>query len=1014
MEVSYTSILSLIMMLFSTAFCFAAASRIAVVCAPADNEQFQKGGLKLGGLGWPEDDYTDMQISELTANLSKYHVVAILGVYHHVNPREFIPYAKEWRTYVENGGCLVVADANDPAHLEWFQAIDARLQWSCKEQKNPHSGEPPAWIARDHPLMRGNLIWSVPVNCPTAWSQSLTTLIADPAGKPLLVYREIGNGALFISSAFSYHGWPSIEFIQALPAWLADPERLSQESRLPSNTGIASLSIPELDSLPIMDGTIGESEWPVDAVSFPYTLDNKPALQQTECRVARTKHDLLFAFTCYDTDLPKAVDFIKADSAGLWATDCVEVFLQPFGTGTEVYHFMVNVNGAMYQEKTGDTSWDAYWSAATLRQSNKWCVEMRIPFVSLGLTTAIPPCGEMRANFNRRYQTRRGQAAQVSGWSFAPNGFDKPDAFGRLTGIAASNSSDVSTAEISLSPPTTWIVGDNTVKAQFRQSGGESLTLEIVCVDRKTDRILGTSKTIRCRPNSMQEISLKVELGREGSYSLQLLLRDARQENRIFASSRQIHAVVPPLLVTKLLSPCYRNSIQSRDPWKGIWLQGVVTGKLSSEAVVKVSLVDGATLAPVWMKQKRIGRRKTIEVKKAAVELQAGAYRLTIDIEDHDTRVYSYQRPIHVLPPADTEITFDHKRICYLNGRPIFPIGLYHVHNEAVEFINTRAAELGLPEISIEEAFQSVKAHGFNFTVGGYITDERVMQSAHDAGLYIVPWSGSPTADELQSWVTTAKRYPHIFFWYGIDEPMGIMQQWARDAYERYQQLDHHRPVSAACFKPNHFPLVAEFFDFIMMDPYCIRHTPLKTISEWVAAGLKATDGMLPVWVVPQAFAIDGSIEEPTNEELRCQAYLSIIGGATGLCWYAYTTYEPWARNPKGRNQWFLPDSHLWDYFTQLNAEIEQVSPILLHGNSLGPAQCDTDAIHSNIWEYKKKQYLIAANHTDKPVSGVFTQLTGGTARVLFEARDIVLQRNTLQDTFKPLEVHIYELIHAK
>lgn len=143
---------------------------------------------------------------------------------------------------------------------------------------------------------------------------------------------------------------------------------------------------------------------------------------------------------------------------------------------------------------------------------------------------------------------------------------------------------------------------------------------------------------------------------------------------------------------------------------------------------------------------------------------------------------------------------------------------------------------------------------------------------------------------------------------------------------------------------------------------------------------------------------------------MKYRASQSPCSGAKGLIWYAYWTHEPYYENPKGRNQWFLPDSHLWEYFPKLNAEVQKLSPLFLKGNSQGPAECSNPDIHSNIWTYNGIRYLIAVNPTDKPVKCSFAKVKGNKAEVLFEGRSVDIKTGSFEDEFKPLEAHVYRI----
>jgi hypothetical protein len=159
---------------------------------------------------------------------------------------------------------------------------------------------------------------------------------------------------------------------------------------------------------------------------------------------------------------------------------------------------------------------------------------------------------------------------------------------------------------------------------------------------------------------------------------------------------------------------------------------------------------------------------------------------------------------------------------------------------------------------------------------------------------------------------------------------------------------------------------------------------------------------------MPQAFAVTGANEEPTRDELRCQAYLGLARGATGLFWYALSTSDA-TKGYKGRPIWYLPDSPLWDAFKDLNAEIHSLEPFLLQGKPQDPVECDSMCIRTRSWEHEGSVYVIAVNPYSEPVDCTFPKLNGKGAQLLLETRTLT-DAKSLSDHFDPLAVHVYKL----
>ncbi|MHB1458966.1 MAG: hypothetical protein ACYC0V_18810, partial [Armatimonadota bacterium] len=114
--------------------------------------------------------------------------------------------------------------------------------------------------------------------------------------------------------------------------------------------------------------------------------------------------------------------------------------------------------------------------------------------------------------------------------------------------------------------------------------------------------------------------------------------------------------------------------------------------------------------------------------------------------------------------------------------------------------------------------------------------------------------------------------------------------------------------------------------------------------------------------------------------------------------------------NPKGSKQWYLPDSRLWDYFKILNNKINDFTPVIINGNSIGPAKSDNNQIYTNVWKWNKNTYIIAVNPTDKLMAFALSELEAKSADVIGENRGLSIKVGTLHDTFEPLGVHVYQL----
>jgi hypothetical protein len=972
--------------------------------------------------GWEMDAYENTRTADLIAALERYAVVVFGTGYNIEHPQDLAAQAAAWRAYVEGGGCLVVTDANYEPMFAWLTAVDPALRWGSRNAMNAWAEAPPAWTDAGHPLLRGVKPPNVPWTYPAFWSQAFTPLVADTDRRPIVAYLEIGKGIVVVSSAYRQYDFPSAPFLQNLVAWAKDPERLAaaQQRRAAAEAAAQNLpviDIPLLDPAPVVDGTITDAEWQ-GATRLPdfVAMDGSRGLtQRTACRVGRTAQGLFVAFQCYDQDVANVGRRITERDGAVWTDDCVELFLDPTGGRQEPLHFIVNAAGAQYDERGADPAWDRYWVARTAVAPGLWMAEFHIPFAALDLSAGKAPAPAWAGNFYREFPGRNGVPQELSGWSPTFSNFAAAAHFGSLRGIEVPGSRYTLAPEIAVQAPGRWFSGDNPVTVTLTALPTQAAAFTLACVE------VGNQVQTEAVPRTVlaagqkAELTAQVALATDAPREVQFVARDAAEPERVLASSRVLRALPAPVLELALLAPTFRGTVQSRDPDKALRLAGRVgdPGSVNGALRLRASLIPQGHSRPIWQQAQVVTPRSETSFVGTLAEVPPGAYEVQIDLQDEAQQLIARERhEIRVLAPAPVEVSFDARRACRVNGTPVFPIGLYHVSEPALALVNGRAKELGLPELSLEEMLTGCRDHGFNTVVRGWgMPGEEYMQITQKLGLWVLPEVGAPDAAALPALVDVANRFGNLLLWYGVDEPGGERLQMALDAHARFAKADPHRPVAAACNNVGVFAAGVRAYDVLMMDPYLIyptRNQSLEGIAGWVDAGMKAGGGRVPIWVVPQAFAIDNVWAEPTDVELRCQAYLSVVHGATGLVWYAWYTTEPWSQNPRGRKQWFLPDSPLWPYFTTLNAEIDQLAPTVLQGETRGPAAGDTATIHSQRWELDGVTTLIAVNPLAQEQSCRFTGLPGDAADVLFEGRQMPLQGGVGSDRFAPLAVHVY------
>ncbi len=184
---------------------------------------------------------------------------------------------------------------------------------------------------------------------------------------------------------------------------------------------------------PTIDGKLIEPCWRsgTAASGFKLLRTGKLAGQPTDARVACDDENLYVAFVCRDDQMDRLVATVTTRDGEVFRDDCVELFLAPRSDPVPYYHLLVNPLNTQRDEVCTDTRWNARWTSAVSRETDRWVVEIALPFRELPLDAAS--LGPWRINLAREQTSR----AEVSSWAPCASLFHEPSRFGTLTGLDA-------------------------------------------------------------------------------------------------------------------------------------------------------------------------------------------------------------------------------------------------------------------------------------------------------------------------------------------------------------------------------------------------------------------------------------------------------------------------------------------------------------------------------------------------------------------------------------------------
>ena len=783
--------------------------------------------------------------------------------------------------------------------------------------------------------------------------------------------------------------------------------------------GIPQLQLRRLRDPPVLDGNINESAWENAAwIDRFVQMDGSGEIRNpTEVRLGYDDQALYLAFVCHDDQADRLQTLETQRDGTVYKDDCVEVFLDPAGTRQQFKHFIVNVAGVQYDDDSGDSSWNATWDAVPRRYADRWTVEFRIPFASLGLGNlfALPLVkgsgNGVQPNWIANFNRNNPKSGELTGWSPTFGGFRSPGRFGELAGL------DVDFSRFAMcgcwkDRPEPWRRGENRVEMEIENRTEREITgiMSLTQLGREGGPLAVTTLTLPPGERKVAALTASLEETGEAWLAAQFVSVAGPAWN-----APPLGVTIPELLETVLLQPAYRASFFASRPEREAVVQAMVSG---------LQVTDGQ--AKLWAQVERVGQAGELigtqrnlgeevdltgdgvyELRFDFAGEPPGKYRIAVELANRaGIAMAGTEHELRILPPSDFEVTFDQNRVCLLNGEPFFPIGLYQVCQAAIDTIEKENLTLGIPARTVREHLQDIKDHGFNCVVHSWgFPDEEFRDLLAEAELYWSPEIGRMGSGSLRHLVEEHKSDPYLLWWYGIDEPAGEGLDKAIQDRDMFEEVDPYRPVAAAICHPGIFGRFVEAFDILMPDAYGIL-----VVANWTDGCIQAGQGRVPVWVVPQGFGMEPS-DVPTPEKLRCEAFLALTHGATGLIWFTYAHPFEGFEGAQGYRDgwWYLPETPLWAEFAQLNQEIADLTPVLVSPPIEASVTASDEAIHVLLKEYGGKYYLFAVNDSPASVACQFTELVpNGNVEVLFGGSTITPNSEGWADQFEGYATRVY------
>lgn len=389
---------------------------------------------------------------------------------------------------------------------------------------------------------------------------------------------------------------------------------------------------------------------------------------------------------------------------------------------------------------------------------------------------------------------------------------------------------------------------------------------------------------------------------------------------------------------------------------------------------------------------------------------------------------FDRQKPSNkvTIPPPITSVRIKDGHLL-VNDRPFFPLGvsmaahwhlgLKDVGEKGFNMVNTAGSNPDTYRIDIDNAY----ANGMysEVSLNGICEDlamvEKVVLKCRNApGL--LAWQ---IQDEIN-----AMRLPEPKDKPYRERPYQIPPEKVKLVYNLIKRLDPlKRPVwvnlchgwaeDHAAYQP--------VVDIMSADPYPVPAAPLPMVAFYTDVTKKGCAGK-PLWMTLQMSKLRPTYagdRPPTITEARCMTYMAIAHGASGVTYYSFNEGAYFRASHS--------DPAYWSQWADLTAELRTLTPYILSPEITDPIKVvmlegqedlmllpwGFAALHLSLRKTENGWFLIAVNGINEKVRARLTlpfEVGIPQGAVRFENRTINLEGNTIEDTWQPYQVHLYEL----
>ena len=418
-----------------------------------------------------------------------------------------------------------------------------------------------------------------------------------------------------------------------------------------------------------------------------------------------------------------------------------------------------------------------------------------------------------------------------------------------------------------------------------------------------------------------------------------------------------------------------------------------------SVLVVNAKDASGVDIDSIRCRVDGISAKVKVEGEKIEIVPAAEWKRLNwveLTVKDKPGNQTNVRFPVTHCPPQP-KVHFRKDSVMMVDDKPVFPIGIYQVvkadmpaaKRVGFDLVHDYTWEDSQDDAAVRDYLDEAQKNGLKCFIG------------FDRGKEDRPGLCRKNFDMVAKRVAALMDHPALYAWYLIDEPEGKMMHpfLVRQYRDLINRLDPFHPTTAVVGM-NDTSAYTGTIDWHWSESYC-GTAHIAVDFDGRGAGLKGTPQCALNRTIGEPKKSDGTVNPPEYfyRLFRPGAYMGIVHGSNGLCYWWWTWQPEEMANPEKQRG-----------MAKLIRELRFMEPILVAEGPVRHPMVTPKTVHTWSKDVNGRRTVIAVNPTGAPVEAKINVGISRRVKVLFEDREIVAEKGTITDRFEADSAHVYEV----